>query len=245
MSRWQLWALVAALLMVGWCGCSRPAENTTDEQKEPHFRTGKEKLAAFDYKGALACFERAVEANPRSALAHFELALLYEQQEGDYAAALYHYQRALKLRPNAYPADNARQRIPGCKQELIKADSLALINPTALRETERLREENAGLRRQIESLQTQLAVTRSNATALVRPTAPQSPRIPESPFVRTPGGSPPGPTPGRRTHNVRANETPSSISRLYNVRLEALLAANPGLDARRMRIGQTVVIPGP
>lgn len=248
MSRWQLRTWVGVLLMVGWCGCSRPAETTTDEQNNPHFRAGKEKLSVNDFKGALQCFERAVETNPRSALAHFELALLLEQQENDYAAALYHYQRALKLRPNAYPADNARQRIPGCKQELIKADSLALINPTALRETERLREENATLRRQLEALQAQLAATRSNAVAATRPpspTTPTAPRPPETAQARPPTPGAPGPTPGRRSHTVRPNETASSIARTYNVRLEAFLAANPGLDARRMRIGQAVVIPGP
>lgn len=254
MSRWQLGALLAGLLMVGWCGCSRPAENTTDEQNSPHFRAGKEKLSALDYKGALQSFERAVESNPRSALAHFELALLYEQRENDYAAALYHYQKALKLRPNAYPADNARQRIPGCMQELIKADSLALINPTALRETERLREENANLRRQLQALQGQPGGTPSNAVANVRPGTSTAPRPPETAQARTgmkpnpapsPVANPAAPAARGRTHSIQSGETAASIARLHRVRLDALLAANPGLDVRRLRVGQSVNIPGP
>lgn len=249
MSSRQWRGVFAVLLSVGLCGCPRPAENETDEQNNPYYRAGKEKLSALDYKGALASFERAVEQNPRSALAHFELALLYEQRENDYAAALHHYQRALKLRPHAYPADNARQRIPGCKQELVKSDSLSLINPAALRETERLREENTALRRQIESLQAQLAAARSNATT--RPVPPVAARLVEPGPARPPnfptpaGGRPVPPTARPRTHSVRSGETPMAIARLYQVRLDALMAANPGLDARRMRIGQAVNIPAP
>ena len=145
------------MLCLGFSGCTPTAETQMDEQRNPHYLAGREKLGALDYKGAIESFERAVEDNPRSALAHFELGVLYEQRESDYAAALYHYNKALKLRPNGNPAENIRQRIPGCKQELVKADSLAIINPNALRETENLRAQNAALRSQIEILQSQLA----------------------------------------------------------------------------------------
>ena len=151
-------------LCVAASGCSRTAETTLDEQQNPHYRAGKEKLSGLDYKGAIESFERAVEDNPRSVLAHFELGVLFEQHANDYAAALYHYNKALKLRPGEYPAENIRQRIPACKQELLKADSLAIVNPTGLRETERLREEvaafrkeNTDLRKQVEVLQAHLA----------------------------------------------------------------------------------------
>src|SRR6266536_3350506 len=145
------------LLCLGSSGCSPTAETQTDEQTNPHFKAGREKLGALDYQGAIDCFERALEDNPRSALAHYELGVLFDQHEIDYAAAIYHYSKALKLRPNGYPADNILQRIPACRQELIKADSLAVINPSMLRETERLREENHALRQQMEALRAQLA----------------------------------------------------------------------------------------
>ena len=44
---------------------------------------------------------------------------------------------------------------------------------------------------------------------------------------------------------VRAGETVTSIAKQYSVKANALLAANPGLDARRMRIGQTLTVPVP
>lgn len=251
------------MLCLWMSGCSPTAETQLDEQRNPHYLAGKEKLGALDYKGAIESFERAVEDNPRSAFAHFELGVLYEQHESDYATALYHYNRALKLRPNDHPAEIIRQRIPGCKQELVKADSLAIINPAALRETENLRVQNAQLRAQIEQLQAQLA---TRPVTSVSPNAPagrdpgsSTRSSPPTPIAdpgtvarATPTGSgsagrvPTAATTTRgRTHVVKSGETVTAIARQYSVRPASLLAANPGLDPRRMRVGATVNIPAP
>ncbi len=251
------------LLCLGLSACSPTSETQLDEQRNPHYLAGREKLGALDYKGAIESFERAVEDNPRSALAHFELGVLYELREADYAAALYHYNKALKLRPTGNPAENIRQRIPACKQELVKADSLAIINPSVLRETEMLRTQNAALRSQLEQLQAQL-VARPPASAgagqNVSPT-----REPSAPGAMIPGsvssasahnprpapvtsttnrvGSPAASTGRTRTHSVKAGETATSIARQYSIKPGALLSANPGLDPRRMRIGQVLNVP--
>lgn len=45
------------------------------------------------------------------------------------------------------------------------------------------------------------------------------------------------------SHIVRSGETLASIARKYNLRLSSLQAANPGLDSRRMKAGQMVVLP--
>jgi LysM repeat protein len=253
---------LALVLCLELSGCSPMAETQVDEQRNPHYRSGKEKLSALDYKGAVESFERAVEDNPRSALAHYELGVLFDQHENDYAAALYHYQKAVKLRPAGYPADNIRQRIPACKQELVKADSLAVINPGALRETERLREENQALRKQLELLQDHLAgrlpaglaVNPSGNSAVASRTfAPSSSnelismsglRTSTAALVdQTRTTTTPAPRP--RTHLVKAGETPSSIARRYQIKPNSLLAANPALDPKRMRIGQVLNVPSP
>jgi LysM repeat protein len=253
-------AALMLMLCLWMSGCSPTAETQLDEQRNPHYLAGKEKLGALDYKGAIESFERAVEDNPRSAFAHFELGVLYEQRESDYATALYHYNRALKLRPNGHPAEIIRQRIPGCKQELVKADSLAIINPNALRETENLRAQNAALRSQVEQLQAQL-LSRPITPITGSPT-PTGRDVPSpSGFSAPPSGSetsignrttPPSTTTGSpsgtsstrgRTHVVRAGETVTSIAKRYSVKPGSLLAANPGLDPRRMKIGQTLNVP--
>jgi LysM repeat protein len=46
-----------------------------------------------------------------------------------------------------------------------------------------------------------------------------------------------------RTHAVKSGETPASIARQYGIKLDSLMSANPGLDARRMRVGQALNIP--
>jgi LysM repeat protein len=46
-----------------------------------------------------------------------------------------------------------------------------------------------------------------------------------------------------RTHTVKTGETPFAISRQYRIKLDALLSANPGLDPKRIRVGQVLNIP--
>jgi LysM repeat protein len=48
-----------------------------------------------------------------------------------------------------------------------------------------------------------------------------------------------------RTYRVQAGDTPSSVARKYNVKLDALMSANPGLDPRRMQVGQVLNLPAP
>lgn len=277
---WLSAALLLGVLSLS-VGCVPTAEGTRDEQKNPFYLTGKERLQAMDYQGAVDSFERALQENPKSVLAHFELGVVHEVHLGDYATALYHYNKALKMRPGGYPADNIRQRIPACRQELIKADSLAVVNPAALRETEKLREENQDLRRQVTELKTALAaqmggvpspgapgaVTNpgtvgagtgagagNRVTSPVTPAAPLAGRTVSAGGAASPvvpgaasgaGTTPAGNSGGGRVHTVRSGETLASISRTYNVRLEALLAANRGLDPKRLKPGLVLKIPTP
>src|SRR4051794_25673166 len=93
-----LWPrLIVVLMICCLCGCESPKAADRDEQKNPHFVEGKERTKARDYKGAIDAFQRALDANPNSALAHFELGMLYEkhddQNEWRYVLALYHYYR--------------------------------------------------------------------------------------------------------------------------------------------------------
>jgi LysM repeat protein len=46
-----------------------------------------------------------------------------------------------------------------------------------------------------------------------------------------------------RTHVVASGDTPASIARRYNIKLSALESANPTMDARRLRIGQVLLVP--
>src|SRR5579862_1496047 len=110
--------LRVAAICVTLSGCGPSGAGPLDEEKEPHFLAGKNRISTLDFKGAVQCFEKALQVNPESAAAHFELAWIYDEKEVDPAAAIYHYDHYLRLRPGAQNADLAKQRITICKQAL-------------------------------------------------------------------------------------------------------------------------------
>ena len=143
---------LAALLGVALCGCA-PGQGQTDEEKEPHFVLGQSRVNAMDYPGAIDAFEQSLEANPQSAAAHFELGCLYEDKVPDPAAAIYHYQKYLKLNPGAGNADVIRQRIGACKKQLA-TDVMGLPSSSAAQQQlEKLAGQNRELQQQVDQLQ--------------------------------------------------------------------------------------------
>jgi tetratricopeptide (TPR) repeat protein len=208
----------------------------------------------MDYQGAIESFEKALEVNPRSAAAHFELACLFENREADPAAAIYHYQQYLKLRPKAENAEFVNQHILALKQELAKTVSLGPVTERQQREFERLAEENRRLNEEVEKWRACVARLQAltnqpgaapPATRAGKPAGPgQSPS--GSPLLaNSPGSGQPPATPADtpRTHTVKAGETPTMIARKYGVKVEALMAANPKLEPRHMKVGQSLNIP--
>jgi LysM repeat protein len=143
--KWNLVGLVA-LLWVAGNGCTPPDAGPLDDEREPHYEQGLSKAKAMDYAGAVSAFEESLEVNPHSAPAHFQLAMLYENEEADPAAAIYHYQQYLKYDPKTEKADIIAQHITICKQQLGR-DVLQLPSaPAAQQQIERLTEENRRLR---------------------------------------------------------------------------------------------------
>jgi LysM repeat protein len=263
------------LLALACGGCPQEGQNqSADEEKEPHFIEGSRHVNEMDYPAAIESFEKALSVNRNSARAHWELAALFESRVPDPAAAIYHYERFLKLRPNSGNAETVRQHILACKQDLARTVSLGPVTEKVQRDLERLIDENRRLtaenKRLNEEVQKAYAV-RQSATApsgggAVAPVgAPsRSDRVPVPPPPSGSGASsakPPasatspagtfasgdqprvaaGGTP--RSHTVQPHETLGSIARQEGVKLEALKAANPGLDPRRLRPGQKLVMP--
>ncbi|MBI5773275.1 MAG: LysM peptidoglycan-binding domain-containing protein [Verrucomicrobia bacterium] len=234
-----------ALVLAGalcWQGCSPGGSTAVDEQKEPHYLRGLGLASSFDHKGAIAAFGKALEVNPRSASAHFELALLLDKHENNPAAAIYHFEKFLELKPNSDRADIIRPRITACKQELAKSFLLTTGTQNAQPELEKLKlelerivAENMQLRRQLEQL-------------------PVAPVAPKAGAARAPGPSPsapanPPPAPRAagemKTYAVKAGDNPGSIARRHGITLEALKAANPNLNPTKLQIGQSLNIPPP
>jgi LysM repeat protein len=244
--------LLLASLMLSSCLPSAPR----DDEKEPYFLAGKSRANAMDFKGAIESFEKALEVNPKSAAAHFELGVLYDTRDSDPAAAIYHYERFLKLSPNSGRDETVKTRILACKQQLAQSVSLGPVSDKQQREFEQLVEERNHLRDDLEkwrayAAQLQKLTNQSSAgpqeTRLVQASGTvQSVAVSASRSnVANPGRTPVLPASSARTHVVKAGETPSLIARKYGVKIEALNAANPGLDARHLRVGRVLTIPAP
>jgi LysM repeat protein len=261
---WIRFAFCALAVSLGaaLAGCA-PGQGRADEEKEPHFVLGQSRVNAMDYPGAIEAFEQSLEANPQSAAAHYQLAMLYENQVSDPAAAIYHYKRYLKLNPNAGNADVIRQRVDACKRQLA-ADVLGLPSSSAAQQQlEKLAGQNRELQQQVDRLQdtvkqwnayyaSQLAA-RSDAPAQNNPAAQQTADpMPDGNSGQTAvslGAAQPKPEPPKpvkpRTHTVVAGETAAGIARKAGVKLSALEKANPGVNLARIRVGQVLNLPPP
>jgi LysM repeat protein len=255
MTLWLSLSRAAPLLL--WCavltGCGPAGQSPLEEVNEPHFLAGKSRINQMDYQGAMESFEKALEANPKSSAAHFELGCLFDQKDSDPAAAIYHYDRYLKLRPNADNAEIVKTRIVACKQELARSVSLEPVTQRLQGDLDRVNAQNKELRDELEKMR--LAISRASA-----PASPSTATLAPAHAQLTPGAGQPSQTmaaransaPGSpaasavvRTHTIKAGETPTIIARKYGVKVDALMAANPRLDPRRLQVGQSLNIPSP
>jgi LysM repeat protein len=244
-------AVLAGLL---FCGCQPVGSGATDEEKEPQFLIGRSRVNAMNFNGAIEAFEQALQMNPHSAAAHFELGWLYAEKEADPAAAIYHYQKYLQLRPTADNAETIQSHILRLKQELAKA-ALPIPPSTEIqRQLEYLTAENRRLQSEVDQLQKALAQTQSSSSGrTMSPPTPQRNRTTASmatnatmsatanlanrnPAVTTE-------VVPQRSHKVQAGETPASIARRYNLSVDSLLSANPGVNPRRIQVGQILKLP--
>jgi LysM repeat protein len=251
----------AVLLGAVLAGCSPEDPSAGDDEKEPHFVLGKSRINAMDYTGAVEAFQESLEVSPHSAAAHYQLACLYDTKISDPAAAIYHYQEFLRLDPKTEIADLIRRRIDGCKQQLA-TDVLQLPStPAAQQQLEKLAEKNRALADQVDKLNAYVATLQAAAAKNPPPPAPNNFTAPPPTGSYTPddiSAPPPSsaskikitPLPPQkikpvkpRTHVVAERETMAAIARKAGVSLSALLAANPGVTPKKLRVGQVLNLP--
>jgi tetratricopeptide (TPR) repeat protein len=248
------WRLILFLfLSFHLAGCGQLRRSSLDEEKEPHFMEGKKRSLRADWDGAIHSYERALQANPRNASAHFELGVLYDSKKNDYAAAIYHYQRHLALRTNSPMADVVKEYVRACTRELAKTVQYAVVTREVQRDLERFQQTNALYKRQLEELRAELArrpqyitnnVTNfvtvqmdprstSRLTQQTQPVVlPEDEEEPEPPAARTP---PPrtqpdrvaqrAPTPSQRRESPAPSNSSARIRATHTVRPGETLAA--------------------
>jgi tetratricopeptide (TPR) repeat protein len=145
-----LFCAVFILVAAGVCGCFPGNDNHQDEERDPHFQRGRDLVNSQEFKSAAEEFEKALETNPRSAAAHYELGCLCDARLSDYAAAIYHYERLLLLDTNSPRAPLVRERIRGCKLKLAETEFPLPNSQNLQTEVYALTEKNRLLERQLD-----------------------------------------------------------------------------------------------
>ncbi|MBN2301026.1 MAG: hypothetical protein JXN60_00785 [Lentisphaerae bacterium] len=98
-------------------GCSRSvassdmAENNDSVMAEARARKEEGKI-----DNAIAIYKEIVNAQPKLARAHLDLAILLHDYSKDYLRALYHYERYLELRPKTEKKEMIENRVRIAKQ---------------------------------------------------------------------------------------------------------------------------------
>jgi tetratricopeptide (TPR) repeat protein len=250
--KWAAGWLLLGMLCLGGAGCLPTERVTGGEEDDPDFQAGLTHKSSGRPLRAVESFERALQRNPNSVSAHFELGLLYYQGVTNYVAALYHFDRVQLLNPQFKYNQMVEQMIRGCKQEFMRDIPMGTITwqmQQDLQKLQRLEQENGELRRRIEQLRIELAAHSANdqpgganlseasrspttrGAASLRATASNERLI--QPVTRT----------GASSYVVTKGDTIYSIARRHDLHPNALLAANPGVDPKLIHPGQTLVVP--
>lgn len=258
--------LLAGLMLFSGCV---PESSSQDEERDAHFLAGRQRLLNRDVDGAIAEFEQALQLNPKHSLAHFELAVVYKTLKNDDASAIYHYQKCIAAQPNGPRRPLAEQAIKGSRQDIAKAEQDSM-NGAISRIYQQTMTTNQVLVQRVQMLEAELnrvqALLRNLGAAsavqtnFAQPSYPAQQPDPVSRIVPRPNPAPASqntqssttsrpeqerPAPQQRTHTIRQGENLGNIAKRYGVPLSKLLAANRNLDARKLKIGQTIVIPAP
>jgi len=233
--------LVCFALLAGnlfFFGCEPSGGTVNAEDKEPHFLDGRRQVQQRNFEGAERSFRKALETNPRSSLAHREIGLLFLSHKNDPATAIYHLQRYLILMPEAPDKSEIHGHIEALKGDLAKEvlgspkNQPSQVIQQLRTELNRLGAENQTLRHQLQTRGIPLpSLRQTNQTASLGPaTGIQSTRSPDQ-------------RNNSRQHTVKAGQNPTSIARTYNITLQQLYGANPGLNPAKLQIGQELIIP--
>ena len=169
--------------------------------------------------------------------------MIYENEKTNPAVAIYHYQQYLRFDPKAGNAEIIAGRIYNCKVELAKGLFVLPSSPAMLQQLQQLTEKNRQLQGEIEQWQAYFAAQPASGKTNLPPpsgTGNQASQPAAAMMSSTPTTLTPGPVATRpRTHTVVARDTPAAIARKYGVSLDALMAANPGLNPKKLHVGQS------
>ncbi|MES2572316.1 MAG: LysM domain-containing protein [Verrucomicrobiota bacterium] len=223
MTRRTLAALGVVMGTLAMAGCDRLFEKDV----KGVFATAEKKATAGDFRGAVRLYESLLDGTPKSADAHYRLAIMYDDKLKSPLDALHHFQRYLEFAPTGrYAREAAAYKKEG---ELKLLTSLFKGSFVSQEEAVRIKNENLTLRKNLTELRLQKNVVLPAGTA-------------KGEMVRKPI------PPGGRTHVVASGETLASIATKYyknKARWKSIQEANfyGGEGAAKIKPGQTLFIP--
>ena len=122
---------VLAVAVLGLYGCNQQVDTNNSSVRA----NAMEDYQAHRYDAAIAGFEHVLKNDPRDYLAHFQLAVLLQDERKDYLGAIVHYSLYLDMRPPEDKTPQAASRIEACKDMLVaehaRKTSGAPVNKTA------------------------------------------------------------------------------------------------------------------
>jgi LysM repeat protein len=136
-----------------------------------------------------------------------------------------------------------KQKILACKREIAKPFAVDPGAQAYLREYERIKAENNQLKSQIELWQVYYSNLMARGQAVLTPQSQPSRvenergSIPSAPQIAK------SPSQEYIKYTVKAGDTMSAIAKRNGVSVNTLQSANPGVDSRRLKIGQVLNIP--
>lgn len=186
------------------------------------------KAAQGDFLRAINLYEAALDDSPKCDEIHYKLALLYDDKMNDPLNAVHHFKRYLTLSPSGPHATDAKNFMK--RDEVTMLTSLSGDSVVTRAEAARLRNENLGLRKEIEdrSLKTRTA---EKAQAADKPKKAIAVNKSED-----------------RSYTVKTGDTLASISRKFyktSARWKEILKANKDKidNPENLKAGQTLTIP--
>ena len=131
-SRWIGLCLLLAACLVGCCGRQPEAPESTERQME----AASKALTEGRYENAVTLYRQVVRHDPDNALAHFELALLLQDNREDDLLAYHHFTHYLELEPESDKAPIARQRLEAIKEKNSKRTAGSTTSARVVSDTE-------------------------------------------------------------------------------------------------------------
>ena len=132
---------VVMILILFIAGCG-PA----NEKAHPLFRKGEHCVNNCEYKAAVDNFEKYLKVNPDSSLAHYKLAVLYNDNLDDPFYAVYHFREFLKLKPDFSDSELVQSWIDAAEIKLAERIRERDPNSVSAEDLEQLKMYNAKYR---------------------------------------------------------------------------------------------------